>query len=83
MTKQSNGFFRIDKEAPQSLKQASKLKHILIYSSAVKPGERFSDETSVISANLHDYEVKLLGNKPEVFKYFTDGKSAKSEEKPS
>ncbi len=49
----------------------------------MKPGERFSDESSVISANLHDYEVKLLGNKPEVLKYFTDGKSTKSEEKPS
>lgn len=84
MTKQANGLFRLDKESLPSNKQQSKLKHLLIYTSVLKPGERYSDETSVISANLHDQEVKLLGNKPDALKYFMDGKSSstgKSEEK--
>lgn len=42
----------------------------MVYTSAVKPGERFTDETSVVSVNLIDYELKLLGNKSEAMKHF-------------
>ena len=51
---------------------------MLISASAVKPGDRFSDEISAISYSLQDYSVRLLGNKAEVMKVFDDPKKAKA-----
>ena len=54
--------------------------------SAVKSGERFTDESSVISYSLTDQEVKLLGNKPDAMKHFGDLKKGQGEaegQKPS
>jgi len=42
---------RIDKE---SYPAKSKYRYLLVYTSVLKPGDRFSDEVSVLGVNLSD-----------------------------
>ena len=51
---------------------------MLISASAVKPGDRFSDEVSAISYSLQDYSVRLQGNKAEIMKLFEDPRKVKA-----
>ncbi|CDW85968.1 UNKNOWN [Stylonychia lemnae] len=85
LTKSCNGYLRIEKESSgvQKNNTSNKYKYALVYVSVVKPGERFTDETSVVQYSLLDYEMKLLGNKEDVMKHFSDGKKQSQEEKPS
>eukprot|EP00347_Sterkiella_histriomuscorum_P006828 403351279 len=88
LQKLSNGQLRIEKESTGSQQNANKQqqsnsKYAMVYTTAVKPGERYVDETSVIQLSLQDLSVRLLGNKEEAMKHFIDVKKSSNENKPS
>lgn len=56
----SNGTVRIEKQIGTDM---------LVQTTAIKPGSRFADETSVVGLSTA-HGVRLLGNNPEVMKKF-------------
>lgn len=85
LMKQANGYIRIDKQVhsagPQQPKQASASSlYMQVYASAVKSGERYVDEVSVLQYDMVSQSVKLLGAKCEAMSLFGTSGEEKGDE---
>jgi hypothetical protein len=74
--KQVNGYVRIDKQVSQVNKAGAGFSlFALAYCSALKSGDRFTDEQAVLhyeASSLGTQQVKLLGPKSDALKLFAN-----------